>query len=154
MKHISIRQESKKIAFFLFSSGLILLIQSTIFSQKIITMENNIQTPKVISFNPVSDQYQSLLNGENDSVGFYSGFVTLLPDTKGELHSTEKYEEMIVVLEGEGQLNVTDQNSLKIKFGQVAYVPPHTEHQMENTGKENLKYIYIAHPANYRLPKD
>jgi mannose-6-phosphate isomerase-like protein (cupin superfamily) len=51
---------------------------------------------------------------------------------------------MIIVLAGEGQLNITKQKSLDVEFGKIAFVPPHTEHQMFNSGKINFKYIYVA----------
>jgi mannose-6-phosphate isomerase-like protein (cupin superfamily) len=100
--------------------------------------------PKIITFNPDSTSYQEIFDGEKDSVVFYSGVVTVLPNSSGHVHSTEIYEEMIVVLEGEGQVRVTKQNNLDIKFGTIAFIPPNTEHQVFNTGKKNFKYIYIA----------
>jgi len=128
--------------------GSMLFYQHSVYSQTGILREN-FKAPKIISYDPASDQYQGLLDGEKDSVAFYSGFVTLEPNSRGELHSTEEYEEMIIVLQGEGQLNITNQESLKVSFGKVAYVPPHTEHQMKNTGREIFKYIYVATQSNH-----
>jgi mannose-6-phosphate isomerase-like protein (cupin superfamily) len=99
---------------------------------------------KIITFNPDSTSYQEIFDGEKDSVVFYSGVVTVLPKTSGHLHSTEIYEEMIVVLEGEGQVRVTKQKNLDLKFGNIVFIPPNTEHQVFNTGTKNFKYIYIA----------
>ena len=100
--------------------------------------------PKIITFNPNSTTYQEILDGEKDSTIFYSGVVTILPGDSGEVHSTEIYEEMIVILEGEGQLRITTQNNLDLKFGNIAFIPPNTEHHVFNTGTKNFKYIYIA----------
>jgi len=108
------------------------------------TANGRICLAKVVSFDPDSILCQPLLNGEKDSVAFYSGVVTLSPDQSGEIHNNEVYEEMIVPLEGEGQLKVTRQGTLTVKFGKIAFIPPHTEHQMVNMGKKNFKYIYIA----------
>jgi len=99
---------------------------------------------KVIAFNPKLDAYQEIFDGGRDSVVFYSGVVTIAPGLSGELHSTEAYEEMIVVLEGEGQVKMTGQKNLDIKFGNIAFIPPDSQHQVINTGTKNLKYIYIA----------
>lgn len=108
------------------------------------TENKNVPEPKVITFNPESVQYQPLFDGEKDTVVFYSGIVTLAPDKSGELHSTEIYEEIIIPLEGEGQLRISKQKNLDVKFGKIALVPPYTEHQMVNTGTKNFKYIYVA----------
>lgn len=100
--------------------------------------------PKVIHYNPYTSKYQPILDGETDSVGFYSGIVTIEPNKYGETHSTEIYEEIIVVFEGEGKIKINETGELNIKFGKVAYIPPNTKHQVFNTGTKNLKYIYIA----------
>jgi mannose-6-phosphate isomerase-like protein (cupin superfamily) len=100
--------------------------------------------PRVISFDPGSDQYQSLLDGEKDSVIFHSGVVTLLPGEAGELHSTENYEEMIIALEGNGEIRINGGKILNVSFGKVAFIPPRTEHQPVNTGAHRFRYIYVA----------
>ena len=123
--------------------GLNIFCQSNGFSQEKLE-GRNYPLPKVISFNPDSIHYQPIFNGEKDSVVFYSGIVTLLPNTSGELHCTDEYEEIIIALEGQGQLKITNQKSLSINFGKIAFVPQNTEHQMFNSGKENFKYIYVA----------
>jgi mannose-6-phosphate isomerase-like protein (cupin superfamily) len=72
-----------------------------------------------------------------------SGYVTLAPGTAGEEHSTEAYEEMIVVIEGSAIMHSgdIDRNFTAV---QVAYVPPHTIHLMKNGGSTVLKYLYIV----------
>jgi len=100
--------------------------------------------PKVITFNPDSTSYQEIFDGDKDSVVFYSGVVTVAPNKSGDDHSTEIYEEMIVVLEGQGQVRIANQKNLDIKYGNIALIPPNTEHQVFNTGTGNFKYIYIA----------
>ncbi len=100
--------------------------------------------PKVIHYNPYTSEYQPILEGETDSVGFYSGIVTIEPNKYGETHSTKIYEEIIVVFEGEGKIKINETGELNIKFGNVAYIPPNTKHQVFNIGTKNLKYIYIA----------
>jgi mannose-6-phosphate isomerase-like protein (cupin superfamily) len=111
--------------------------------------KENIKTPspRIVSFNPDSNLYQSLFKGEKDHVVFYSGVVTLAPDSSAKLHNSEIYEEMIITLEGEGQLRVPKKGTFPVKFGKIAFVPPYTDHQMVNTGAKNLKYIYVATKA-------
>lgn len=72
-----------------------------------------------------------------------SGFVCLRPGQPGEQHSTENYEEFIVVISGEGQLQLEDR-TLDVETEQVAYVPPHTKHFLRNTGSGTLRYVYIV----------
>jgi mannose-6-phosphate isomerase-like protein (cupin superfamily) len=122
---------------------LCLCINNTGFSQDN-KLQGKFALPKIITFNPDSTTYQEVLDGEKDSTIFYSGVVTILPGDSGHVHSTEIYEEMIVVLEGEGQVRITKQNNLDLKFGNIAFIPPNTEHQVFNTGTKNFKYIYIA----------
>lgn len=100
--------------------------------------------PKVITFNPDSTNYQEILDGDKDSVVFYSGVVTMEPNKSGHKHNTEIYEEMIVVLSGQGQVRITNDKPLDLKYGNIAFIPPNTEHQVFNTGLINLKYVYIA----------
>jgi mannose-6-phosphate isomerase-like protein (cupin superfamily) len=112
------------------------------------SQNNNSQTtaaePKVITFDPDTSSYQEIFNGDKDSVVFYSGVVTLEPYKSGHIHSTEVYEEMIVVFNGQGQVKITNGKTLDLEFGNIAFIPPKTEHQVLNTGNTNLKYIYIA----------
>jgi quercetin dioxygenase-like cupin family protein len=114
-----------------------------VFSQN--GLDNHLQpTPKIISFDINTSQYQTLLAGEKDSVVFYSGVVTLAPHKSGEIHNTEIYQKMIIPMAGEGQLQITNNKNYDVKFGDAALVPPKTEHHMTNTGEKDFKYIYIA----------
>lgn len=70
--------------------------------------------------------------------------VTILAGESGEQHSTEKYEEIIVTLEGEGEVRIKNEENLNISTGNIAYIPKWREHQVFNTGEKPLKYIYIA----------
>ena len=143
MRLINHARESKKMYLLFVFVGLNCIFQHPCYSQQL-SEEGKFPIPKVVSFNPDSNQYQCLFDGEKDSVVFYSGVVTLAPNESGEIHNTEMYEEMIIPLEGEGQLQIPDYKNLDVKFGTIAFVPPHTEHHMANTGSKNLKYIYVA----------
>ena len=143
MKLIDHSVKFKRIYFLFVLVGLNCIFQNPSYSQKI-SEEGKLPIPKVISFNPDSNQYQCLFDGEKDSVVFYSGVVTLAPNESGEIHNTEIYEEMIIPLEGKGQLQIPNYKNLDVKFGKIAFIPPHTEHHMANTGTKNFKYIYIA----------
>ena len=73
-----------------------------------------------------------------------SGLVRLEPGRDVGPHSTAENEEMIVVLEGRGALECEGCGNLDIAGGQIAYVPPHTCHNVCNRGTAPLTYIYIV----------
>ena len=96
-----------------------------------------------------------------DSVRFKSRVVELAPGDSVGLHVTHQREEIVVVLEGNGELRLPnadgDQEAgaskaglggegrvLALSAGQAAYVPPETLHDIHNTGDAPLRYIYIV----------
>ncbi len=100
--------------------------------------------PKLIKLNLDSSNYQSIFKGSPETVSMHSGLVTLKPgETVGD-HNTDDYEEMLVVFSGEGQMMFAKGKAFNLKYGEVAYCPPHTEHDVKNTGSTLLKYLYIA----------
>ena len=90
--------------------------------------------------------YFEILN-ESNAARMRSGLVTLQPGEECGSHNTEDYEELIVVLEGYGEVETADTGKRQIKKGQVAYNPPETEHNVRNTGTDQLRYVYIVSKA-------
>ena len=78
------------------------------------------------------------------TVTMRSGLIQLKPGEDVGQHSTKNNEEMLVILEGQGQVELEGQAPLKISGGGVAYVPPETRHNVRNTGPAPLKYIFIV----------
>jgi mannose-6-phosphate isomerase-like protein (cupin superfamily) len=76
-----------------------------------------------------------------------SGLVNLAPGRDVGLHSTEKNEEMLVILEGQGEVELEGFGRMKIAAGRTAYVPPKTRHNVFNTGTGPLKYIFVVSKA-------
>ena len=101
--------------------------------------------PFVLALPPTEEYIEILSAGK--SVALHSGRVLLLPGKDCGRHTTGHHEELIVVLSGEGELEVTGIGRTKIRSGMVAYNPPQTEHNVINTGKEPLAYIYIVAPT-------
>jgi mannose-6-phosphate isomerase-like protein (cupin superfamily) len=83
------------------------------------------------------------------TVHMRSGLVKLAPAQDVGLHSTRQNEEMLVILEGQGKVEMEGYATLNIKGGQTAYVPPQTQHNVRNTGSVTLKYIFIVSKAIY-----
>jgi mannose-6-phosphate isomerase-like protein (cupin superfamily) len=101
--------------------------------------------PFVLEMPPTEDYVEIV--GEGTSISMHSGRVLLLPGKDCGKHSTGDHEELIVVLSGEGELEVEGIGRTKIRSGMVAYNPPHSEHNVINTGKGPLAYIYIVAPT-------
>lgn len=104
-------------------------------------------SPVVIDLKMTSSEYQEVLGGPPKSVSMESGLVTLAPSKSGQKHSTKKYEEVLVVFSGTGEMRITGKPSLNLKPNVVAYCPPMTEHYIVSTGSEPLRYLYVASKA-------
>jgi mannose-6-phosphate isomerase-like protein (cupin superfamily) len=92
-------------------------------------------------------EYQKLLNGEPQTCGMRSGRVYLQPGEDCGRHSTNHYEEMLVFLSGQGLALIgEEEKSYFVGKGKVSYIPPHTAHNIKNTGVEPLVYIYCVAP--------
>jgi quercetin dioxygenase-like cupin family protein len=100
--------------------------------------------PKTIELDMNASDYLRILGGPPESVTMRAGFVVLQPSQTVGRHSTESYEEMIVVMEGEGELLIGDGSVRELRQHVVAYCPPDTEHDVRNTGNSPLRYIYVV----------
>mgnify|MGYP001189019206 FL=1 len=92
-------------------------------------------------------EYQRILEGKPQTHGMRSGRVYLEPGKACGQHSTKNHEELLVFLAGQGELLIGDRDRLAVGEGKVAYIPPETLHDVQNTGSEPLAYIYCVAPA-------
>ncbi len=88
--------------------------------------------------------FQRILGGPPDTVQMKSGLVSLKPGESVGIHNTENKEELIIVMEGEGEMIFEDYNSVGLSWGNHAYCPPYTSHNVINTADKILRYIYIV----------
>ena len=102
--------------------------------------------PFTVEINDMDD-FQKLFDGPPNTVGFHSGKVVLKPGQSIGKHNTKRYEEILIVLEGKGQTLSKNTPPLDLSKSTIAYIPPHTEHNVKNTGNSNLVYIYIVAPT-------
>jgi len=93
-----------------------------------------------------SDEYFRILSKENASL-MHSGFVTLKPGEEVGAHDTEDYEELIVFLEGVGVVETVGVSRRPVTAHDVAYNPPHSVHNVINTGATKLRYVYVVSKA-------
>ena len=89
-----------------------------------------------------------LLQGAPQTTGMRSGFVRLKPGETVGWHTTGKNEEAMVILHGQGQALIDGQAKQAFEAPAFAYIPPATRHNVANTGKEPLEYVYVVAPAS------
>jgi hypothetical protein len=88
-----------------------------------------------------------LLEGAPQTTGMRSGFVRLKPGETVGWHTTGQNEEALVILHGEGAALIDGQPNQAFAAPALAYIPPATRHNVRNTGKELLEYVYVVAPA-------
>ena len=90
--------------------------------------------------------YQRLIPGVPTTHGMKSGRVYLEPGVDCGVHSTEDKEEQLLFLSGNGTAKIGNEE-LSVGAGRICYIPPHTEHNIINTGTEPLVYIFCVAPV-------
>src|SRR6187401_1695867 len=70
------------------------------------------------------------------------------PGRKMRVHKHLNNDELIFIHKGEGTLTL-DEESLKVKVGDVVFVPRGIWHGLDNTGKENLLMVFQYSPAGF-----
>ena len=91
-----------------------------------------------------------LLQGAPQTTGMRSGHVRLKPGATVGWHTTGKNEEALVILHGQGEALIEGQAKRTFVAPAFAYIPPATRHNVSNTGKDLLEYVYVVAPA--KLP--
>ena len=99
---------------------------------------------RIIKLDLKAKDYQRVLGGPPETSTMRSGLVTLAPGKDVGKHNTEKFEELVVILEGNGVMFLSGGDTLRLSVGDVAYCPRHTEHDVLNDGRDTLRYIYIV----------
>jgi len=93
-------------------------------------------------------EYQRLLAGQPQTFGMRSGRVYIEPGQSCGQHSTKHHEELLIFLSGKGLLLIGEQNSYEVGEGKICYIPPYTDHDVKNTSKDPLIYIYCVAPTS------
>ena len=103
---------------------------------------------KVVALQKSENGILPILSGPPETVTMKSGYVVLEPGRSVGRHSTEHHEEILVVLEGQGEMLFHDGSKRKIEGNTALYCPPETEHDVVNTGTGNLRYVYVVADAH------
>ena len=94
-----------------------------------------------------TEKYQRLINKDLGSSGLKSGHVMLRPGENIGEHSTNEREEIIIILKGEGKAVIDSNKIFAIKENHTLYIPMQTIHDIKNSGKENLEYVFVTSKA-------
>ena len=76
--------------------------------------------------------------------GLACGLVTLKSKESVGLHNTKNKEEALVILQGQAQVSYGKRFGIKVKKNSFVYIPPKTDHDLKNTGKGILRYVYLT----------
>jgi len=110
------------------------------------TVDQGAQCAPFVRALPRAEQYTRLL-APPDSVAMRSGLMVLPPGKDCGWHSTQNYEELVICLEGAGEIETEGAGRRPLAAGHYAYNPPRTRHCVFNTGDQPLRYIYVVAPA-------
>lgn len=82
---------------------------------------------------------------QNIKIRYSLAHATLKPGETSTPHML-KTSEVYYILEGEGKMHIDNESAL-VKSGQAIYIPPNSKQFIENTGKNDLKFLCIVDPA-------
>ena len=105
--------------------------------------------PRTIQLDPACTGYRRILGGPPETVTMRSGYVVLQPGSNVGRHSTESFEEMLVILDGEGEMILGDGTLLTLQPYAIAYCPPATDHDVRSTGSGPLSLHFTFHPSDF-----
>jgi mannose-6-phosphate isomerase-like protein (cupin superfamily) len=88
-----------------------------------------------------------LLNPNQEDLKLrYSIAHAQLEPGKTSLPHKLKSSEVYYILEGEGSIHINEEFE-KVREGQVIYIPPSSIQYIQNTGKNDLKFLCVVDPA-------
>lgn len=88
-----------------------------------------------------------LLKGAPQTSGMRGGSVKLKPGESVGWHSTSANEEALVILHGRGVANIEGHPDVPLAEKMLAYIPPATRHNVNNTGSQVLEYVWVVAPT-------
>lgn len=135
---------SIRVKFLYLVSLVVILLSTNMFLSASEQKEKKLPEPKLIPLDLGTKEYMRILGGPPETVTMHSGLVVLESGKSVGKHNTENYEEVLVVLEGAGEMKITGGPTLELRGGSIAYCPPRTEHDVICTGSAKLKYVYIV----------
>ena len=135
---------SIRVKFLCLVSFVVIFLSTNVFVSASEEKEKKVLEPKLIPLDLGAKEYMRILGGPPETVTMHSGLVVLEPGKSVGKHNTENYEEVLVILEGAGEMMITGGPKLELKGGSIVYCPPRTEHDVICTGSAKLRYVYIV----------
>jgi len=89
-------------------------------------------------------RFLRLMGDSTKAKGLCSGLVTLRSQEAIGEHVTENKEEAIIILKGSAKIYFGKNKILKARQNSFVFIPPETVHNVENSGKRILQYVYIT----------
>ncbi len=117
---------------------LIAFVLSTMFGLK--AQVYNYQTDTIGRESKTDNIYSRFLFGDSLASTFC---IEIKKEVKAHKHAT--HSENVIVLEGEGEMNLGDKQ-LKIKKGDVIFIPKNTIHSARTKGNVALKVLSVQAP--------
>ncbi|HVO76253.1 MAG TPA: cupin domain-containing protein [Ignavibacteriaceae bacterium] len=109
---------------------------------KVQTAQNN-AAPFVVSLSKNGSLHSPILDGFK-SLRMKSALINLRPGENVGSHNSVNKEELLIVLEGIGEVHAEGLGKQEVKKDSVIYIPPNNQHDVKNTGDIPLRYIYIT----------
>jgi quercetin dioxygenase-like cupin family protein len=103
---------------------------------------------------PATTDRIDLATMEFEADGFGTGRKVLQPGGTSERHSTGKARELIFCLEGTVAVQLGSAAPITLKAGEMAYLPPDTEHELRNPGPGSAAYLFVFSRAPEPQPNE
>lgn len=118
--------------------------------------EKGVSIPKLVDIPVASVDKINMNVMEFEADGLGTGKKVLMPREITDKHSTGKNREIIFCLEGKITVVKGDQPEVTIDAGDMAYIPPETEHTIINKTEKPAVYIFVysRQPENEKTTHD
>jgi quercetin dioxygenase-like cupin family protein len=108
---------------------------------KVQTTQKNM-VPFVVSISMNGTLHFPILDSFS-SMRMKSALVNLQSGQNIGSHNTGNREELLIVLEGTGEVNAEGLGKQSVTKDTIIYIPPNIQHDVKNTGDNPMRYIYI-----------
>jgi len=89
-------------------------------------------------------KFLRLLGSKDKLSGLRAGLVTLKPKEAVGEHKTTNKEEVIIILKGSATICYGNNKKIKASQSTFVYIPPQTLHNVINSGRLMLRYVYVT----------